>query len=106
MSLSDHGIPIIRFEIEGIKRSMIIALTEHSAKMDADIISAVEEYCTPENIHSVISAYANSALDFAIKTEVDNFFRFGDGRKAVAEAVKKAILTNGTYTPLDEVWNI
>ena len=95
--------PIIRFELEGIKRSMLIALTQHQALMDADLKAAVEAYCTPENISKVIHEAAYSALNYAIKEEVNAFFRHGEGRKVVAAAVKEAILKNETYTPLDDI---
>jgi len=104
MSLGDSmGIPIIRMEVEGIRRTMVMALTEHAAQMDEDIKNAVEAYCTPENISRIIHEAAYRALDSAIKDEVTTFFRCGPGRKAVAEAVKDCLLTNKSYTPLDEV---
>jgi len=98
-----NGIPIIRFEVEGIKRTIVAALTEHQAKMDADVIAAVETYCQPENISRIIHEAARTALDNAIREEVKAFFWQGPGRVAVAEAVKQTLLKRETYTPLDDV---
>ena len=96
-------LPIIRLEVEGMKRTIVTALTEHSAQMDADIQAAVEYYCTPENLSKVVRQEADRQFDHAIREEVTKFFRFGDGRKAVAEAVRESILKNETYSPLDYV---
>ncbi len=95
--------PIIRLEVEGMKRSIVTALVEHQAKMDADVAAAVEAYCQPENISRIIHEAARTALDNAIREEVKAFFLLGEGRKAVAEAVKEALLKRETYTPLDSV---
>jgi hypothetical protein len=97
------NIPVIRLEVQGMKYSIQTALMQHAAQMDADIQAAVEAYCTPENLSEVIRKAARDALATAIKDEVDKFFRYGNGRKAVAEAVKESILKNETYTPLDDV---
>lgn len=98
-----NGIPIIRFEVESIKRTVVAALTEHQAKMDADVLAAVEKYCHPENISRIIHEAARTALDNAIREEVKAFFWHGPGRVAVAEAVKQTLLKRETYTPLDDV---
>lgn len=95
-------LPIIRLEVEGMKYAVVTALSAHAAQMDADIQAAVEAYCTPENIASVVRGAATEALDRAIKAEVQNFFNYGDGRKAVAAAVKESILANKSYTPIDD----
>ena len=95
--------PLIRFEIEGMRHSLRIALMEHQVKMDSDMRAAIDAYCTPENIARIIRESAWRILDVVIKEEVDRFFRYGDGRKAVAIAVREAILRRETYTPLDNV---
>ena len=79
-----------------------MALAEHAMQMDADIKSAVDDYCTAEHLAEVVKKAATSALDAAIKEEVDAFFRYGNGRIAVAEAVKESILAKTTYSLLDE----
>ena len=96
-------VPIIRLEVQGMKQTIMTALSEHSAQMDADIKAAVEEYCTDENLAVVVKSAAFKHLDNAIKEEVKKFFWIGKGRKAVAEAVRESILKKTTYTVLDEI---
>jgi hypothetical protein len=95
--------PIIRLEVEGMRRTITAALLEHQAKFDEDVINAVNDYCRPENIANVVRAAARTALDTAITEEVRNFFTYGKGRTAVAEAVKTTLLSRKSFTPLDEV---
>jgi hypothetical protein len=96
------NLPIIRLEVEGIRRTMSAMLAEHAVQMDKDIQEAVETYCTPENLAHVVKTAAAKALDAAVREEVDQFFRRGNGRKAVAAAVKESILAKKTFTPLDD----
>lgn len=94
------NVPIIRLEVEGMRHTMLTALTEHAAKMDYSIQRAVEAYCTPENIDAVVSNAARAALDDAVREEVRAFFRAGRaGRLAVREAVTHWL--DDMY-PLDE----
>jgi hypothetical protein len=83
--------PIIRLEVEGMKHGILVALSEYAAKVDADIQAAVERYCQPENIARVVQAAAERSIDIAIKEEIDRFFRFGDGRRAISAAVEEQL---------------
>lgn len=96
-------IPIIRLEVNRMRHVLQVALMEHSATMDADMQHAIEQFCTPENIHEIIHEAASRVLREIIHEEVQNFFRFGDGRGAVADAIKKKLMNRETYTPLDDV---
>lgn len=97
------ALPIIRLEIEGMKHAISTALSEHAAKMDKDVQDAIQSYCAPDNIRRIISQAANKALSDTIREEVDAFFRYGEGRKIVAAAIKEKILKNETFTPLDNI---
>lgn len=88
---NDPTYPIIRLEIDGMKRSIVSALTHYQAQIDEDINRAVEEYCQPENIAEIIQQAANDAIDSAIREEVKNFFLYGEGRRTIAESVKESL---------------
>jgi len=71
-----------------MKKTILHALPQHAAVMDASVQAAIEAYCTPENIDAVISKATREALDMAVKEEVRDFFRSSNsGRQAVREAV-------------------
>lgn len=88
MSLS---VPIIRIEIESM-------LNTYSVQMDEQVKLAIDKYCTPENLQAIISWEVKTTLDECIKAEVKNFFSYGsEGKKIVAEAVRKKLLEGIDY---------
>lgn len=82
------SVPFVRLEVEGMKTSIICALSEYTAKMDADIKKAVELACTPDHVKEVLYAAVGRELKNAIDAEIKNFFAFGDGRAAIKAAVE------------------
>ncbi len=100
--MRDSGVPIIRLEVEGMRHAILTAFTEQAVKTDAYVRAEVERYCAPANIEQIIRTAAREALDSAIKQEVDSFFRYGEGRKAVAAAVKAKLLEKYSDTALDD----
>ena len=84
--------PIIRMELEGMKRTLYTALTEQELQLDVDINKAVESFCTPENLTYIITNRVNAVLEAAIKEEVEKFYYRGEGRAIIAEAVKNHLL--------------
>lgn len=85
------SIPIIRLHVEGMKHSIITALTEYQAQMDEDVKKAVESYCTEENVSRVVREAAAAEIDKAIKDEIHHFFSYGEGRKIVRAAVQAGL---------------
>lgn len=82
------NVPIIRLEVEGVKHSMQIALSQYSAQMDSNIQAAVENYCQEGKLAAVINDAVKTELDAAVRAEVRDFFGYGKaGRKAVKEAI-------------------
>lgn len=82
------GIPIIKLEVEGMRHTVYHALSEHAAAMDESVKAAVDAFCTPENIDSIVRGAVMEHMNAAVKEEVRDFFRYnGAGRKAVREAV-------------------
>lgn len=84
-------IPILRFEVEGMKHSMLLALSNHAVEMDKLIRDAVEQFCTEENLQRVLNEATNRCLKAAIDSEIEQFFRYGKGREAVKRAVAETL---------------
>ena len=90
--MTEPNMPIIRLQVEGMKRTMLQALTEHAVLMDKSIQQAVEDFCTDGHIDAIVRREAQLQLDAAIKEEVGRFFLFnGPGRAAVRQAVIEAL---------------
>ncbi len=83
-----NELPIIRLELEGMRMTFCRALTEYHASIDASVQDAVERFCRPENISRIVNSSADKAMEEAIRASVDDFFRYGDGRKAIQDAVR------------------
>lgn len=95
------GLPIIRLEVESMKRTIRVALTDYMVRMDQDVKQAIEDICTPEYVQGVLRDAVRNALAVGIREEVTNFFNYGEGRKIVAAAVRQKLLSEFTDTPLD-----
>ena len=99
----DQTIPIIRLEVERMKQTILHALPQHAAAMDASVQSAIEAYCTPQNIDSIVRQAATEALNAAVKEEVRSFFQYSQqGRQAVREAVMKHLNEWDSWRSHDE----
>ena len=83
--------PIIRLEIEGMKHTIMHAMTQYLTQMDADIQAAVERACKPEHISALIETTAREQIAKAVKTEIESFYSYGRGRAAIKEAVLKTL---------------
>lgn len=81
------ALPVIRLTVEGMKHQIVTALSEYEMILSEEIKKAVEAYCRPENIERVVAEQARAVLDEVIRKEVEDFYRHGEGRKAVKEAV-------------------
>ena len=95
--MSSGGLPVIRLTLEGFQLSILAALTEREAAIDADIKAAVEAYLTPENVKAVIQHEVSIALERAVRDEVEQFYRVGAGRRLVRESIRHALLSDEEY---------
>lgn len=84
---------VIKLEVEGMRYSMLNAFSEHQGAMAEEVKRAVTEYCTPENLSSVVHKEARRCVDAAVAKAIDEYFRFGEGREAVKAAVLKLVAT-------------
>lgn len=84
-------VPIIRLELEGMRQSMLMAFSEHQGVLEQEVRSAVEAYCTPENLSAVIRVEAKRCLDSAVKRAIDDYFSYGEGKESVKSAVIEMI---------------
>lgn len=90
--MTDHYThPVIRLEVQGMKHAIQYAITEHLMSMDRDIQAALDNLCTPENITKIVNDAARVEIKAALDAEIQKFYRYGDGRKAIKEAVQKQL---------------
>ena len=88
---SDHGFPIVRIEIEGMKQSIVHAIMERQLLMDEWVVEEVERQCSDENIKISIQREVQRAIDASVRESVDRFYRLGEGRKIVSNMVESRL---------------
>ena len=86
--------PVISLELEGMRHSLKVALSEYAVQMDSQLQAAVDSYCEPTHLKAVISTIVANEIDRAVKEEVERFFRYGNGRYQVREAVNAQLATS------------
>lgn len=81
------NLPIIRLEVKGMRQQIAIAFTQFQLSQDAMVKDAIAKVCTPENVQRVIDEAVEKELESGIRTTVEDFYRYGDGRKLVTDLV-------------------
>ena len=86
--MSIDSIPIFTIQLESMKQTLKLALSERSALMSDELQQAVDRYCTEGSLKAVINQTVRQTLDIAVKEEIQTFFRYsGPGRLAIRKAV-------------------
>lgn len=85
------NIPIISLEIKGMRCSIQKALSQHLLETDAMVQKAIETYCSSDNIERIIQETTFRTIDAVVREEVEIYFRNGEGRKEISNAVKEVL---------------
>lgn len=101
----DSTLPIIRLEIEGMKYAIQTALSRHATEMDTYTNEAIEQFCTEENIHRIVSTKAKALIEAAVVDELKCFFDRGNGRKAIEQAVNDVLMDYNKNHPTIVRWD-
>lgn len=87
------GLPLFRIQLEGVRETLTGAVVLHQESITKDLLAAVESYCSPDNLQKVLETEVNKVLGNIIADEVRSFFTYGEGRAAVRDAVRSAVIT-------------
>jgi hypothetical protein len=87
----DHGFPVIRIEIEGMKQSILHAIMERQLMMDEWVTEAVERELSDDRIKAMIEREVQRTIENTVREEVDKFYRLGKGRGLVASIVQSRL---------------
>jgi hypothetical protein len=85
------SIPIVRLELERMKFQIVTMLSSYTDELNANIQRAVDDYCTDENLHAVVRDAVKTTLNNVIKEQVNRYFTYGAGYRAVERAVKDGL---------------
>lgn len=84
-------VPIIELRIDGMKRMLHAAISEHEIKYDEQIRQALEQVCSSGHVGRVIRSEVERSISNAVSASVDRYFRLGDGAKAVNDMVEQIL---------------
>ena len=97
MTGHENAMPIIRFEVMGMKFAVQKALADYAQTMYSDLQAAIDEACSPEAVEAVLKATATREMQAAVEREIRTFFTYGPGAKVVAQAVRENLEQNMSY---------
>lgn len=83
--------PIIRIEIESMKRTLNTMLSERAALLSEEMQKAVDTFCTPERIEKLITETAHRELEAIVKSEISAFFNYGAGRRSIRASIQRQL---------------
>jgi chemotaxis regulatin CheY-phosphate phosphatase CheZ len=86
--VSDH-IPLLRFEIEGLALQVYQALEERNVQLDQHVKAAFEKFMDPKNLQAYIDNKVEAAAYAALNMSIDDFLKYGKGKKIFDELVEK-----------------
>lgn len=87
-----NSVPIIRFEVESMKHSVMVALSRYAADMNSDIQRCIEEALDPDKIEEIIREEAEHQIKCVIAEEISRFFNYDEvGSKFVRDAVTQRL---------------
>lgn len=81
------NIVTLHIEIEAMRMAVSRALLNQQETINAEMQAAIDAYCTSDAITAAIRQTATRAIDVALREEIEAFFRHGEGRKIVREAI-------------------
>lgn len=85
--MDGSGFSVLRIELERAKLSFVAMLSDAMVARDQEVKDAIERAMTPEALAAVVQREVNRAVEEAVRDEVEKFYRYGNGRSIVRDAV-------------------
>jgi hypothetical protein len=89
--MNTNTMPIVRIELQSMRLSMVHAFHDMQLKMDEMAKQAIDDALDPKRIQEMMTRTAREEIDRVILEETNAFFRYGPGRKVIAEIVAKKL---------------
>lgn len=91
------GVPIVRLELEGLKTCILAALESQAGEFTQMAKEALNEFCSEGHVRDLVRIQVRAEVERAIKDEIRAFYSYGEGRKAVHEAVIKRLQADSEW---------
>lgn len=99
MSLSNpNGFPVLKLHLQGMEQTLAVAMSEYTLQLDEMLQTAIQDFCTPENLRRIVEEQAYQTLDTIVKESVKYWFlQSEDGQKMIKHAVAKKLKEEAKY---------
>jgi hypothetical protein len=84
-----EAIPILRLEIQNLKHTICQAIGIEGSELEQVIEKAIEQEA--HKIIPQVSKIVKDSMEEVITERVRTYFNFGKGRKAIDDAIEKAV---------------
>lgn len=91
MSRDFFTMPVVSVELEGMKLHLKHAIAERQGWLDEWLEKQLNELLTPERLEADLKHQARDIIDRLVREEVEAYFRYGDGRSRIREAVEREL---------------
>jgi hypothetical protein len=81
------NIPVIRIEFERMRHSIMSMVSQQNLEFDQYFQEALDSYCSEESVRRLIDSETKKAIDAAMKQEIGDYFKFGQGRHTLRRAI-------------------
>lgn len=90
--------PIIKLEVDHMRHSVMVALTEYQVQLDQYFQEEIDRFCSPENLRRIIAEEVEKDVAEAVKNAVKSWFLYNaDGQKIIKEAISKKLTEEAEY---------
>lgn len=94
MSNKQNPMTILSFQVDGMRERLKAAIMDRSEEFKDMINEAINNACTVENVKAVLDSTASTEMRNVIREEVERFYRWGEGRIVIREAIEKHLSRN------------
>ena len=85
------NLPIIRLELENLRYQVVHALAAHHREIETQTNEMLAKAIESFDFKAVVLAEANKVITATVEKAVREHFAYGDGHKAIKEAVTQAL---------------
>lgn len=90
-NMSTNTSPVLRIELESMRHTLKLAISEHLSSMDEIIQKEIDRVCTSENVASIVAQAADQEIKDTISDAVHYFYRYGPGREAIFAVIRETL---------------
>lgn len=85
--MAHEGLPVIRLELEGVRRQIAHMLQDSNGELAEFTKQKLAEVLTTANIEAQVQALAKQEIERAVRSAVEQYFRWGDGQKTLRAVI-------------------